>query len=125
MPRNTILVVDDEPTNCEVASIILTTLGHTVVTCSNGAEAVALCLADPGRFDAVLMDVLMPVMDGLEAIRRLRAEPSTQGIPIVCVSARASGSDRAAGLAAGCDRYVTKPYKRKDLIAALAELGID
>jgi CheY-like chemotaxis protein len=73
------------------------------------------------EYDVILMDVLMPVMDGLEATRRLRAECKTQDIPIICVSAKASGVDRTAGFDAGCDWYLNKPYKRKDLMAAVKE----
>lgn len=114
-----ILVVDDESTNLEIAEVILSSLGHRVTTCLDGAEALALCLERSERYDLILMDVLMPVMDGLEATRRLRAHPDTRDVPIICLSAKASGSDQTAGLQAGCNLYLTKPYRRADLLHAL------
>lgn len=116
-----ILVVEDEPSNREIAEVILTSHGHQVTCAENGVEALRLCHDEGMRFDAVLMDVLMPVMDGLEATRRLRAHPETRDLTIICVSAKASGSDQGAGLTAGCDTYVRKPYKRKELLQALSE----
>lgn len=116
-----ILVVEDEPSNREIAEVILTSHGHQVTCAENGQEALKLCHDEGMRFDAVLMDVLMPVMDGLEATRRLRAHPETRDLTIICVSAKASGSDQGAGLTAGCDTYVRKPYKRKELLQALSE----
>jgi Response regulators consisting of a CheY-like receiver domain and a winged-helix DNA-binding domain len=116
-----ILVVEDEPSNREIAEVILTSHGHRVTCAENGEEALRLCLEEDLSFDAILMDVLMPVMDGLEATRQLRANPKTRDLTIVCVSAKASGSDQGAGLAAGCDTYVRKPYKRKELLQALSE----
>ena len=116
-----ILVVEDEPSNREIAEVILTSHGHRVTCAENGQEALKLCHDEGMRFDAILMDVLMPVMDGLEATRRLRAHPETRDLTIICVSAKASGSDQGAGLSAGCDTYVRKPYKRKELLQALSE----
>ncbi|MNT45621.1 Transcriptional regulatory protein YycF [compost metagenome] len=116
-----ILIVEDEPSNREIAEVILTSHGHRVTCAENGEQALRLCIDEERHFDAVLMDVLMPVMDGLEATRRLRAHPKTQNLTIVCVSAKASGSDQGAGILAGCDTYVRKPYKRKELLQALSD----
>lgn len=116
-----ILVVEDEPSNREIAEVILTSHGHTVTCAENGQEALDLCIDQGKHFDAVLMDILMPVLDGLEATRRLRANPKTQDLVIICVSAKASGTDQGAGFEAGCDAYVRKPYKRKELLQALSE----
>lgn len=121
MKRLNILIVEDEPSNREIAEVILTSHGHTVTCAENGEEALRLCIDAGQKFDAVLMDVLMPVMDGLEATRRLRAHPATKDLVIICVSAKASGSDQGAGLEAGCNTYVRKPYKRKELLQALSE----
>lgn len=115
-----ILVVEDEPSNREIAEVILKSHGHQVTSVANGQEALELCLSEGQRFDAVLMDILMPVLDGLEATRRLRAHDATRDLAIICVSAKASGSDHSAGLEAGCDAYVRKPYKRKELLHALS-----
>lgn len=116
-----VLVVEDEPTNREVAEVILRSNGHEVVSVENGR--VALSLLETRRdFDLILMDVLMPELDGLAATRLIRADSALGHIPIVVLSARASGSDRSAGLAAGADGYLTKPFKRGDLLAALADI---
>lgn len=116
-----ILVVEDEPSNREIAEVILTSHGHTVTCVENGQEALELCIDQGQHFDAILMDILMPVLDGLEATRRLRATPDTKDLVIICVSAKASGTDQGAGFEAGCDAYVRKPYKRKELLQALSE----
>ena len=114
-----LLVVDDESSNQLVASLMLEHAGHEVLCCENGQEAIRLLLEQEARFDAVFMDVVMPVMNGLEAIRRLRAAPRTRDLPIVCVSAKATDRDQAEALAAGCDVYLTKPYQRQQLLEAL------
>lgn len=114
-----LLVVDDESSNQLIASLMLQYAGHEVLCCANGQEAIRLLLEQAEPFDAVFMDVVMPVMDGLEAIRRLRAGPRTRDLPIVCVSAKATDRDVAEAMAAGCDAYLTKPYQRQQLIEAL------
>lgn len=116
-----VLSVEDEPSNGEIIQIILSSQGHQVTTVENGQEALELLIERGESFDVVLMDIQMPVMDGLEATRRLRAHPDTAGITIICVSARASGSDGKAGVMAGCDAYITKPYKSRQLIDVLRE----
>ncbi len=117
-----ILVVEDEPSNSEIAKVILMGQGYKVTCVENGQEALRLCIDEGQVFDAILMDILMPVMDGIEATRRLRAHAKTQDLAIICLSAKASGADHAAGIEAGCDSYVRKPYKRKDLLMALSEI---
>ncbi|MEB3329479.1 MAG: response regulator [Candidatus Sericytochromatia bacterium] len=114
-----VLVVEDEPTNQEVAALILRSGGHRVTTCSSGQEALAL-LAGDAAVDVILMDLLMPELDGLTVTRALKADPRLAAIPVLIVSARASASDRALGLAAGAEGYLTKPFRRSELLAALA-----
>jgi CheY-like chemotaxis protein len=116
-----VLSVEDEPSNGEIIQIILSSQGHHVTTVENGQEALDRLIEQGEQFDVVLMDIQMPVMDGLEATRRLRAHPATSHLTIICVSARASGSDGKAGVAAGCDAYITKPYKSRQLIDVLRE----
>lgn len=114
-----VLVVEDEPANREIAQVILELEGHDVTCVTNGKEAIDLCIDEGSRFDLIVMDILMPVMTGIEATRRLKAHPDWQGVPIVCVSAKASGSDEQMGRAAGCDLYLTKPYDRKGMLKAV------
>ncbi|HEY9856556.1 MAG TPA: response regulator [Stenomitos sp.] len=123
-----VLVAEDEPSNAEIVQVILESEGHQVTLCMDGTQVLDLCHRQGRRFDVILMDILMPEMDGLETTRRLRADERTRDVPIVCVSAKASGSDQEKGLAAGCTTYVTKPYKRKMLLTeikkALTETGV-
>jgi CheY-like chemotaxis protein len=120
-----VLVVEDEPSNREIAEIILMSAGHRVYTAADGQEALKLLHDEGVQVDAVLMDILMPVMNGLEASQALRADPRTRTIPIICVSAKASGSDQQTGMAAGCTHYLSKPFKRRQLLEALAQTLLD
>ncbi|MBL8306649.1 MAG: PAS domain S-box protein, partial [Rubrivivax sp.] len=102
-----VLLVEDNPINQEVAHELLRSVGLAVTLAQDGAEALAA--AGQRHFDLVLMDVQMPVMDGLEATRRLRALASTRHVPIVAMTANALNEDRAACLAAGMDDHIAKP----------------
>ena len=109
-----ILIVDDDPAITTLLRMTFELEGHVVMTATSGPEA--LELAREIHPAAMVVDVMMPQMDGLELIRRLRANDATATIPIVCCSARALAADVNAGLAAGADDYVTKPYDPFDLI---------
>lgn len=112
-----ILVVDDEPTNSEILTVMLEREGHEVLTASNAPMGVQL--AHEAHPDLIFMDVLMPgEYNGLEAIRRLKADPAFLG-KIICQSAKASGQDHQQGLAAGADGYLTKPFRRQDVLSLL------
>ena len=109
MPPKTLLVVDDEPANVELIRMIVEDAALPVrfVSARNGEEALARVREVPP--DLVLMDLMMPVLDGWEATRRLKADPATAGIRVVALTAQAMPGDRAHALAAGCDDYITKP----------------
>ncbi|WP_051378666.1 PAS domain-containing hybrid sensor histidine kinase/response regulator [Derxia gummosa] len=111
-----VLVVDDNPVNREIAADLLTGAGLLVDVAPDGASAIAQVNA--GHHDLVLMDVQMPGIDGLEATRRLRADGFTR-LPIVAMTANASGEDRAACLAAGMNDHVGKPVDPQALFATL------
>lgn len=111
-----VLVVDDEPINREVAEVIVTSAGHAVTTCDNGAQALEVVTAGQ-VFEVILMDVKMPAMDGIEATRRLRAFPATAGVVIICVT----GSEETVPMDAGFDACLKKPYKRQALLQTLVE----
>ncbi|MCX4151394.1 MULTISPECIES: ATP-binding protein [Paraburkholderia] len=119
-PRKTILVVDDVAANRAVAVDMLGQLGFDVVEAVNGFEA--LEKAKALRPALILMDVLMPGMDGLEATRRLREMPEFGDLPIVAVSAGASGSDAAKSLAAGANAFLSKPVDLSRLLSQVAAL---
>lgn len=120
-----ILVADDVPANLAVARALLESAGHGVDCVTDGAEAVeAVAGAAPDRrYDAILMDVMMPGMDGQEATRRIRALPGAAGrVPILAVTASAFAEDIAACRAAGMDAHLAKPIEREKLIALLDRL---
>ncbi|MFN3428405.1 MAG: response regulator [Candidatus Sericytochromatia bacterium] len=103
----TILMVEDNELNSDMLKRRLERLGHAVMVARDGAEGVEMALALAPAL--VLMDLSLPVMDGYEATRRLRAHDTTRHIPVLALTAHAMGADREASLAAGCDDYATKP----------------
>jgi len=116
-----VLLADDNPTNRKVVELMLDAAEIEVISVENGAEAVAAL--EGGAFDLVLMDLRMPVMDGFEAIKAIRAaEPPGQRLPIIVVSANAGPEDREASAAAGADRHIAKPIRAETLFGAIAEV---
>lgn len=116
-----ILLADDNATNRKVAIMMLERLGHRVDQAENGGEA--LVALERGSYDLVLMDVSMPVMDGLEASRKWRAlEPLGQRLPIVAVTAHAASTDRDRCLAAGMDDFLAKPVRMAQLTDVIRRL---
>jgi len=113
-----ILVVDDTPANLTLLQTVLTSAGHTVIPAVNGEEAIERFQADMPEL--VLMDVMMPVMDGIEATRRIRALNTEQWVPIIFLSALTHRDDMVRGLEAGGDDYLPKPV---DLVFLLAKIA--
>jgi signal transduction histidine kinase/ActR/RegA family two-component response regulator len=113
-----VLLAEDTPVNQLVATRMLQKLGHRVELAGNGAEAVAAVAR--GQFDVVLMDCLMPDVDGYEATTRIRAAERVGRLPIVALTASATVEDRERCLAAGMDDFVSKPVKLAELARALA-----
>jgi two-component system OmpR family response regulator len=113
-----VLVVDDEASLSELLSMALRYEGWDVRTAADGASAVRT--AREHRPDAVVLDVMLPDFDGLEVLRRLRAE--TPEVPVLFLTARDAVEDRVAGLTAGGDDYVTKPFSLEELVARLRGL---
>jgi signal transduction histidine kinase/CheY-like chemotaxis protein/HPt (histidine-containing phosphotransfer) domain-containing protein len=113
------LLAEDNEANQIVATELLGRLGIELDVASNGREAVAMAQAAPARYAAILMDIQMPEMDGLEAARVLRQDPRFANLPIIAMTANAMRSDLEACLAAGMNDHVTKPIDRKVLVAAL------
>jgi two-component system, sensor histidine kinase and response regulator len=114
-----ILLAEDNVVNRKLAITLLEKRGHSVTATENGEEAIAALERE--NFDLILMDVQMPVMDGFEAIRSIRAKERTTGahIPIVALTAHAMKGDREKCLAVGADDYVSKPIRTSDLLAAM------
>jgi two-component system cell cycle response regulator DivK len=115
-----ILVVEDAEDNRDMLSRRLQRKGHRVVQAADGQEAVEMAARE--RPDLILMDVSLPVMDGLEATRRIRAHAETQAIPIIAVTAHAMSDDRDRALRAGCDDYHPKPVELSRLLAQMEAL---
>jgi CheY-like chemotaxis protein len=118
-----ILLVEDNAVNRTIATRLLEKRGHVVIAVENGALAVDATAAE--RFDIVLMDVQMPVMDGLTATARIREREHTTGIhlPIIAVTAHAMDEDRTRCLAAGMDDYLPKPIRSADLFATITRFA--
>ncbi len=113
-----LLVVDDDPSVREALALVLDLNGFEVATAIDGREAIrTLAIESP---DAVILDVLMPGLDGLEVCRRLRATGNRT--PVLMLTARSEVSERVAGLEAGADDYLAKPFAREELIARLRAL---
>ena len=115
-----ILVVDDIPANVKLLEARLLADYFEVVTASNGADALEAC--ENGKVDVVLLDVMMPGMDGFEVCRRIKADPATQHIPVVMVTALDQSSDRVRGLEAGADDFLTKPVNDLQLMTRVRSL---
>ena len=115
MHQARVLVVDDLAENREILTSLLEAEGHVITTAADGVEAIALATAAPP--DLVVMDVTMPRMDGLEACRRLKADPRTELVPVILVTGLLAREDRIAGIEAGCDDFLTKPVDSEQLVA--------
>lgn len=115
-----ILVVDDVPANVRLLETRLTAEYFEVLTACNGMQALEAC--DNGRVDVVLLDVMMPDMDGFEVCRRLKTDPATQHIPVVMVTALDQIADRVRGLEAGADDFLTKPVNDLQLMTRVKSL---
>ena len=112
-PRTRLLVADDDADILSLVQIVLETAGYDVLAAQDGAQAVELALAH--RPALVILDVMMPRVDGLEAVRRLRAEAGFETLPIILLTARVADADVSAGLEAGATEYLRKPFSPQEL----------
>lgn len=115
-----VLVVDDDPVILKLLEVNFEMEGFVVFTAADGEEGLATARA--ARPDAVVTDVMMPKMNGLELTRALKAGDDTRAIPVLLLSAKAQVSDATAGLEAGADGYVTKPFEPLELIERVLAL---
>src|SRR3954451_11069083 len=102
-----ILVVDDNADNRDLLALMLRRQGYEAVTAASGAEALAAVMADPPA--AILLDVMMPDLDGYEVARRIKSDPTLPFIPIILVTAKSDTQDKIHGLEQGADDYLSKP----------------
>jgi two-component system, cell cycle response regulator DivK len=114
-----ILVVEDQEDNRRILHDLLTSAGYEIIQAENGQEALAAAARE--RPDLILMDIQLPLLDGYEATRRIKADPDLRAIPIIAVTSYALSGDEGKARAAGCDAYVTKPYSPRVLLAKIRE----
>lgn len=112
--RTKILVVDDEPEAVELLEFNLTQAGYAVVAAADGAEA--LKKARSAMPNLVVLDLMLPEIDGIEVCKMLRRDPATAAIPIIMLTAKAAEIDRILGLELGADDYITKPFSPRELV---------
>jgi two-component system cell cycle response regulator DivK len=115
-----ILVVEDTEDNRQIIRDLLTNAGYVYIEAVSGQEGVDLAARE--RPDLILMDMQLPVLDGYEATRRIKADPALARIPVIAVTSYALSGDEAKTKAAGCDAYVAKPFSPRQLLAKIREL---
>jgi adenylate cyclase len=115
-----LLIVDDQPMNVDILQTRLAVHGYDILTAYDGEEALAVAYAE--QPDLILLDIMMPKMDGIEVCQRLKAESSLPFMPIIMVTAKADTSDVVAGLDAGADEYLTKPVDQTALVARVKSM---
>ena len=114
-----ILVVEDQEDNRQILRDLLASADYEMVEAENGQEALTAVVEHMP--DLILMDIQLPIMDGYEATRRIKADPATKSIPIIVVTSYALSGDEGKAREAGCDAYVTKPYSPRQLLAKIRE----
>ena len=120
MPSDTILAVDDEVHILELISFNLKAAGYHVVTALTGEEALKRCEVE--KPSLVLLDIMLPGIDGLEVCRRLKGDRTTSNIPLIMLTARGDEVDKILGLELGADDYITKPFSVRELAARVKSL---
>jgi DNA-binding response OmpR family regulator len=116
-PKKKILLVDDSQTVLLMEKMILSKGPYAIVTANDGEDAVRKAAAE--SFDLILMDVVMPKMNGFEAVQKLREHAATRDTPIIMVTTRGEESNVETGYASGCSDYITKPINGPELLAKL------
>ncbi len=115
-----ILVIEDTEDNRQILRDLLGMAGYEMIEAHDGAEGVAM--AERHLPDLILMDIQMPVMDGYEATRRIKAVPELKSVPVIAVTSYALSGDEARTREAGCDAYIAKPYSPRQLLAKVREI---
>ena len=115
-----ILVVEDTEDNRQILRDLLGMAGYDMIEAHDGAEGVAK--AAEHKPDLILMDIQMPVMDGYEATRRIKANPELKAIPVIAVTSYALSGDEQKTRDAGCDAYIAKPYSPRQMLAKVREI---
>jgi two-component system cell cycle response regulator DivK len=114
-----ILMIEDTEDNRQIVRDLMESVGYDLIEAGDGAAGVAM--AAEHKPDLILMDIQLPVMDGYEASRQIKAQPELSHIPIIAVTSYALSGDEAKTRAAGCDGYVAKPFSPRELLAKINE----
>lgn len=114
-----ILLIEDQEDNRRIVRDLLTSVGYELIEALTGEDGVVL--AERHRPDLILMDVLLPGLNGYEATRLIKAKPDLQRIPIIAVTSYALSGDDIMALEAGCDAYIAKPFSPRELLAKIRE----
>lgn len=120
MPKR-VLLAEDEPNIVELLSFLLARAGFEVASETDGRAALAAALA--GQPAVVILDVMLPGLDGLEVLRRLRADPRGKVLRVIMLTAKGQRADREAALGCGADLFITKPFANSELVAAVRRLA--
>jgi two-component system cell cycle response regulator DivK len=114
-----VLAVEDQEDNMQILRDAIVNAGYEIIEAENGEQALAL--AAKHRPDLILMDIQIPIIDGYEATRRLKADPTLRSIPIIAVTSHALDGGEQKARAAGCDDFVAKPYSPRQLLAKIRQ----
>lgn len=115
-----ILVIEDDPRSVKLMELVLGSEGYEAVVATNGEEGLAA--ARERRFDVILLDLMLPEVDGFEVLRQLRADSELADVPVIITSARARPTTREEAADLGADSYLTKPYRKAELLEVIASL---
>src|SRR6476661_9311422 len=115
MNKGTILIIDDEKDLIELVRYNLEKDGYDSISATDGGSG--LEIAQKHKVDLIVLDLMMPGMDGLEVCRRLRADARTSRVPLIMLTAKATEADRIVGLEMGADDYITKPFSPREVVA--------
>jgi two-component system cell cycle response regulator DivK len=113
-----VLVVEDNPANMTLATFLLKSAGHTVISATDAESGVTLARSD--QPDLILMDIQLPGMDGLQATALLKADEATRAIPVIALTALAMKGDEERIRSAGCDGYIAKPLAYREFLATIS-----
>ena len=116
-----ILIVDDSPTERHVLNDMLTKAGYEVVASDNGEDAILK--AKTAKPDVILMDIVMPGLNGFQATRAISRDPQTRSVPIIICTSKSQETDKIWGMRQGARDYIVKPIRRDELIAKIVALG--
>jgi DNA-binding response OmpR family regulator len=118
--KATILVIEDDPITANLMELILTRENYEPLLASDGLEGLEMALSR--EVDLILLDLMLPRMDGLEVLNRLRADPRTKDLPVVVLSVRCNRSDRESAAEIGADAYLSKPYDLDEMLKTVRSL---